>query len=309
VGIIALTFILNPFGTVNHFFQAKVQAKYSSQATIFLSILLPILKLLIVYFDKGIIYFASVFAVESLLAGAWAIYVYRTRYGYSPLKWSFDHTILRELMRDGWPLLLSGLSSYIYLKIDQVMIMHMLDATTVGIYSAAIKLKSLWVFIPSIIIGSLFPALINARKDSLSKYVHRLRALSIFTLLISLLFILPIFIFAPFLIGLVFGEAFTAAAPILRLYIWTGIGMVIIRLVQQHLLAENLTRIYLYTSVFGAVCNVILNYFLIQKFGAAGAAIATLCTYILLFLFLFFFKNIRTNFSYILKLKPLPQTD
>jgi O-antigen/teichoic acid export membrane protein len=63
VGIIALTFIFSPFGTVNHFFQAQVQAKYSSQATIFLSILLPILKLLIVYFDKGIIYFASVFAV------------------------------------------------------------------------------------------------------------------------------------------------------------------------------------------------------------------------------------------------------
>ena len=59
-------------------------------------------------------------------------------------------------------------------------------------------------------------------------------------------------------------------------------------------LAEGMQKLSLLISIVCAVCNVILNYFLIAKFGVFGAVYATLvvtfCSY---FLFPLFFRKGR----------------
>ena len=54
------------------------------------------------------------------------------------------------LLVESWPLLLSGISIMVYMKIDQIMLGQILGDESVGIYSAALRISEIWYFIPMI---------------------------------------------------------------------------------------------------------------------------------------------------------------
>ena len=71
--------------------------------------------------------------------------------------------VTKQLLKDRWPLILSGMVIAIYMRIDQVMIKEMLDNKAVGNYAAAVRLSEAWYFIPVVISNSLSPAIVNAK--------------------------------------------------------------------------------------------------------------------------------------------------
>lgn len=293
IGICASVFVFSPIGTVAIFFSAQVKVKYSSQISIFFALFIPILKVLVIFFNKGIIYFAFIIFLEAFLSSVWMLYVYVVYFKKSPLHWKFSFDIFKRLVKDSWPLFLAGLSGYLYAKMDQVLILHYIDSATVGIYSAATKLTQMWAFLPGLIISSMFPAIVNARKVNFLMYAKRFRLLTGVTVGVAILIALPLFIFAPLVIKLVFGNGFIESVPILRIYLWTSVAITLVVLVQHYLIAENLSRIFLYTSIIGATANVLLNIILIPRFGGAGSAWGTMISYFIVVLSLFIFKKSR----------------
>lgn len=302
IGICALTFVFSPIGTVSILFSAQVKTKYSSQISIFLSFFLPALKLLVIFFDKGIIYFALIILVEAIISTAWHLYIYVTHFEGNHFLWKFRLDIFKQLMHDSWPLLLAGFSGYVYAKMDQVLIMHYIDSATVGIYGVAVKLTQVWAFLPGLIISSMFPAIVNAKKNHFALYAKRFRALTGLTVGVTFLIALPLYIFAPFIIKMVFGSAFIGAVPILRIYLWTSIAITFVVLAQYYLIAENLSRVFLYTSVIGATTNVLLNVILIPRFGSTGSAWGTMISYVIVVVSLLFFKKSRDGIISILNI-------
>jgi O-antigen/teichoic acid export membrane protein len=293
VGICALTFLVNPIGTVGVLFNAQVKAKYSSQISIFLAFFIPALKILAIFLHRGLFYFAFIIFIEGLISALWSIYIYTVCFHNKPSSWKFRLDTFKLLLRDSWPLILAGFSGYVYAKIDQVLLLHMIDSATVGIYGVAVKLTQIWAFLPGMIIGSVFPAIVNAKKTDFPLYAKRFRALAGLTVGITALIALPLFIFAPLIIKIVFGEAFIDATPILRIYLWTSIAITLVVLVQHYFIAENFTRIFLYTSIIGATTNVLLNLILIPLFGSEGSAWGTMLSYMSVVLSLFLFKKSR----------------
>jgi len=281
-GIIALTFIFQPFGSVTHAFSARVLSKYTSYTSIAISFLLPTLKILIIYFDKGILFFAGIIALEALLYATINVWMYNKILKASPLDWRFSPAIFNQLFKDSWPLTLAGFSGYIYTRIDQVMIQHFIDSTSVGLYEVAVKLTEPLSFLPGIIIGSLFPAVVNAKKISDAQYRSRLRSLAILCLSISFTLVVVMFVIAPFLVPILFGDQFSESVKILRVYAWTNLGTVATTLIYNYFITENKTRAFLAFTVTGAVINVSVNAFLIPIFGIIGAAFATIITLICL---------------------------
>ncbi len=293
IGICAFVFIVSPVGTVGLFFNAQVKTKYSSQISIFLAFFTPALKILIIFLNKGIIYFALVILIEAIISAVWSIYVYVTYFKGDPFSWRFNFDVFRQLLRDSWPLLLAGFSSYVYAKIDQVLLLHYIDSAAVGIYGAAVKLTQIWAFLPGMIVNAMFPAIINAKKVDFLLYAKRFRKLAIFTTGVTFIIALPLYIFAPLIISIVFGQAFIEASPILRIYLWTSVAITLVILVQHYLIAENLSKVFLYTSIIGALTNILLNIILIPKFGGVGSAWGTLISYFVVVLSLFIFKKSR----------------
>ncbi|MEZ4195106.1 MAG: flippase [Candidatus Paceibacterota bacterium] len=295
VAITAFTFLINPLGTIAILFQAKVQARYTSHATIFIAFFIPILKILVIVFDKGVLFFAGLLVIEALISTVWSLYIYINKFKQNPLEWKFEWSIFKQLMNDSWPFLFAGFFSYIYARIDQVMLQQYLGSTSVGLYDVAVRISNIWSFIPALIISSVFPALVSAKKISRLSYLQRYRALTILVMAITLAVTLFVFIFARPIILILFGEKFIESIILLQIYIWSGAVGILGILVQQYLITENKGRIHLYLTLTGALINISLNLFMIPRYGAVGAAISTLFSYSVIPLGLLFLRQFRDD--------------
>jgi O-antigen/teichoic acid export membrane protein len=278
IAVISLSFILQPANVVAQVFAAEVKSQYLAYATIAVAFIIPLTKVVLVTLGEGIIYFAATLTLEALIYGIAYVAMYYYLLKRSFVSWTFNRKEAVLLMQASWPLMLASFSGYIYGRIDQVMILHYLDATSVGLYDIAVRITEMLGFVPGVIIGSLFPALINAKKQSTNEYKKRWKALITLTVGIAFLSATIIYIAAPLIITLLFGEAFTPAIPLLQIYVWSIVGTIGIILMQQFFIAEGSSREFLYFSVLGALTNIGLNMLLIPKKGMFGAAIATIIT-------------------------------
>jgi O-antigen/teichoic acid export membrane protein len=197
------------------------------------------------------------------------------------MRWS---TALKFL-RQSWPLILSGLAVTVYMKIDQVMLGAMLGDEAVGQYSVAVRISSVWYFIPSILATSLFPAILNARKQSAKLYEKRLQNYFNLSAGLAYLIAIPLSIAAPWVILLLFGEAYKAAGPVLAIHAWSCLFVFLGVARNQYLFAEKLFKFSMACTVAGAVVNILLNFLLIPSYREYGAAFSTLVSFAIVTLF------------------------
>ena len=290
--IVSLTFIFSTFQLITYQFQANVNQKYPSILAIIVVLILNILKIIVIAFNKGVIYLAFISLLEPILYAAGYLYFQKKVYGTTK-HWKFDKKIAFSILKDSFPLIFAAAFASIYGRIDQVMIKNMMDATSVGLYSSAVSVSEVWYFIPTLIMAGLFPAIINAKKASEELYDKRIKKLFLLLFVISILTALITTLFSKDLVGIIFGAGFIGASSVLQIYVWSNIGGVLNSFTQQILVAENLTAIISVTTFFGMAANVILNIFWIPRYGMAGAAFASLISYLVPCFSLLFFKRTR----------------
>lgn len=290
--IISISFIFSSFQLISYEFQADTKSKYPSLLSIVVIIILNISKIIVIFYDKGVIYLAGIILLESLLYAIGYIYLRTREYG-TIKKWRYDKLIAKSIIADSFPLIFASAFFSIYARIDQVMIKNMLGATSVGLYDSAVRISELWYFIPHIVTTSLFPAIVNARKSSEELYYKRLKKLFLVILSISILTALPTALLSKYLISIIFGVGFIGALSVLQIYVWSNIGAALNLVMTQLLITENYTKIITSSVFFGMASNVILNLILIPKYGMVGAAIASLISYLIPFISIFLFKKSR----------------
>ena len=106
------------------------------------------------------------------------------------------------------------------MKIDQVMIQEMLGNEAVGQYAAATRLSEIWYFIPTVVVSSLFPAIVNARRQSEELYCDRLQKLFDLVAWIAIAIALPITFLSDMIVNMLYGEQYNQAASVLTIHIW-----------------------------------------------------------------------------------------
>ena len=190
----------------------------------------------------------------------------------------------------------------IYSEIDQIMLKSMIDAYAVGIYDSAVRVVEAWYFIPSIIVASFFPAIINAKTSSRETYINRMRKLYIFMFVSALTLALISTVFASLIMHILYGNAFFSGIPILQVYTWSLIGTFIGNLLMNHLIAENQTKISFMINFIPMTLNIILNIIFIPKFGVIGPAYATLIAYSSTPFVVLLFKKMRMEAMELIKI-------
>lgn len=274
----SFTLFFSSFGVIGYFFQACVQAKYQASSLIIVSLILNSLKILVIFFNKGIIYFAFVFFLENLLYAIIGFILY-TRSGNNIFSWRFKKELAFSLLKDSWPLMISSAFVLIYTRIDQVMLKFMTTNFNVGIYDAAARISEIWYFIPSLIISSIFPAIINSKKVGIEFFKTRLTKLYSLVFYLAVIVAFPVSFFAHSIIQILYGDDFIDGALVLSIYVWAGIPVFLTIAINTYLLAENKTWVSFTGSGIGMITNVFLNILLIPLYGIYGAAVATLISY------------------------------
>jgi polysaccharide transporter, PST family len=294
--ITAFGVIFQAFDTIDLWFQSQVQSKYSVYAKNAAFLVVSICKIVLILTKASLIAFALAGLVEIILGSLGLIMAYRI-HGQSLKNWhsNFARTIL--LLKDSWPLMLSGVIVMIYLRIDQVMLGNILGSKEVGIYSVAVNLVEFWYFIPMAITATVFPIIVNAKKRSDALYYEKLEKLYLLMVWLALSVAIFITIFSQGIVLFIYGEQYKSAYTALSILCWSGL-FISSGLVSNHwYLLENLNHYTLYRHLVGVIVNIVLNYILIPSYGINGAALATLITqFIASYMFDYFNKPTKILF-------------
>jgi len=252
------------------------------------------LKVAWIFSGLGVVWLITIYMLDAVLniLFLWLIYWGNKE---SAKGWRFDSKLFKYLLSSGWPLLLSGAASFLLFKIDQVMIGKMLGETQVGLYAAAAKVSEVWYFIPGILCASFFPAIVNAKNVSEDLYRGRLKNFYLLMASLALLIIIFILVFSKLLVLYLFGFEYLASIPVLRIHIFSALGMFMGFAVSQYLLAENREKDVFRGNFLAVAINVALNFWLIPLIGIRGAAIATLVAYSVLPLYVFLVIKIKSH--------------
>jgi len=222
VTIIASGTIFQAFDVVDFWFQSQVLSKFTVIARNAAFLVIAVVKIILILQQAPLVAFALAGLGEIVLAAAGLVAACRV-HGYRLQFWQGSRARMVELLRESWPLVLSGLAIIVYMQIDQIMLGQMSGDEAVGLYSAAIRLSEVWYFIPTIIVSSVFPAIVEAKKLDSAVYYERLKKL--FSLLAGIAYgvSIPLTFLAPYLVRILYGQGYLAAVPILSIHIWASL--------------------------------------------------------------------------------------
>ena len=278
VGITAAGMIFQAFDTIDFWFQSQIQSKCVVYARNVAFILVTIIKIALILAKAPLIAFAWAGLAEIAIGSMGLVIVYQAK-GQNIKTWVSNLAYGRNLLRDSWPLILSGIMIMIYMRIDQVMIGNMVGNAEVGIYSAAVRLAEAWYFIPMTVVGSVFPSIVEAKTISEELFYGRLQKLYNLMALMGYAVALPVTFIGEWLVTLLFGAAYARAGPMLSVLIWAGIFTNLGVARSSFLTTMNWTRIHFMTVSLGCIVNVALNYLLIPVYGGMGAVAASCVAY------------------------------
>jgi len=269
--------VIQAFTVIDAYFQSQVQSKYIMQVQVIGNLVSATIKLGLIYLKMPLLYFVYAYAFDFLLLSI-GYYLTYQRKGRSIFKWTYNSSLAKKLLTYSWPLIISGIMVSLFMKIDQIMLQNMSGVKESGAYNTVASLSEAWNFVPIVIVTSLFPAILNARRDDIDRYKKRIQHL--YDLMVYLSVPVAVVItFASPLIYKLFKPEYAYAAPVLSVHIWSGVFVFLGAASGQYLIAENYNKLTFVRTGFGAIVNILLNMILIPKMGMMGAAIATLAAY------------------------------
>jgi len=301
--IIASATIFQAFNVIDMYFQSKVMSKYIVFTNSFTLLLSSFVKILLIFNKAPLIAFAGMVVFDSLVMSLGYIYWYlKVKKEIFFIK--FNIAIAKQLLKSSFPLILSSISVVLYMRVDQIMIKELLNNKAVGNYAVAVRLSEIWYFIPGIIINSIFPAIINAKKISEKLYYYRFQQLYKIMVILAILISFPISFFSNEIINILYGSQYNEASSVLKIHIWTSLFVFLGLVSSKWFIIEHIEKYSFYRTILGLLLNIILNIILIPIFKIKGAAIATLISQIFT-AYIFDIFTIKTRNMFFIKTKAL----
>lgn len=294
VFIVALSYLGSPFEVFSHLFVAEIKAKYSGISKIVGIVFISVYRLLLIWFEADLIWFAVALSTEKIGNAAIIMYYYyKADYKTSKLKAEMD-TIL-YITKQCLPLIVTGFGNTIFFIIGQVMVKLLLDDEQTGLYAAAYRISEVWYFIPVIVTSTLYPSLVASYNRSQEEYYAKLMSLINFLTIMSIVIVGGIVLFGDYIITTFLGQSYVDSITVLKLQILGIIPVFIGEPARRALIIENKQKLIMIYSLLAAALNLALNYWLIPQYGIIGATWASLISlFCAFFLFHILYKGSRT---------------
>lgn len=273
------------------------------------SLLVHILKItLLVLFDAGVVGFLMAELATQLIFAA--ISVLLLRHYVRP---KFNLRKIRTLKMGvlyGIPMIPQNLGTWIVQYADRIIILRYMDMWNVGIYSFALSLSSrIFNFFWGAINRGIFPEIVTRmdnKKDYKKSEEHAIEyfySFLLFTSFLGLIFSL----FARDIIYILANERFHQAHTIIPLFVLMLIFQNGKSIISFPINLKFKTWFHPLNTFLGAAINITLNLILIPVFGIFGAALASLISYFLIFIFTLIFaqRQIYIRYNYFIAALPV----
>ncbi|WBL22416.1 oligosaccharide flippase family protein [Zunongwangia sp. HRR-M8] len=203
-------------------------------------------------------------------------------------KIQFSFSLLKQMWKYGWPIMLAGISFIINENLDKLLLKDILSEEIMGAYSGCYKLAVfMMIYIQAFKMGAE-PFFFNHAKAKNAKTTYA-KILNYFVItggLILLVLVSFIDVFKEYLIR---DEDYWVAMSIVPVILLANLFLGIYHNLSVWYKLTDKTRMGMYISLFGALITIVINVTLIGSYGFMVAAWATLAAYGSMMLISYFF--------------------
>lgn len=260
---------------LQYWYQAKLLSKYTSIASLVAYVVVAAYKVYLLITQKSIYWFAVSYAFDFLIISAILFILYK-KLGNQKLSFSFD--LGKKLFSRSRYYIVSSMMVTVFAQTDKIMIKMMVGNEANGYYATAITCASISSFVFTAIIDSMRPVIFTSKKTSQLQFEKNISRLYSIVFYLGLAQSLVLTIMADLIIRILYGNAYLAAIPLLRIITWYSAFSYMGSIRNIWILAEEKQKYLWIINLSGAVLNVIGNFILIPILGASGAAIASVLT-------------------------------
>jgi len=247
--------------------------------------------------------------VASVLSYSWmtafALRLFQKRFGRLSARFSWND--VKKYSKTGFPFLVSAGFGALYYKADIIMIGSFRSNEEVGIYNAAMRVMDAQIFIPLVLMASIFPTLSRLHSTKDIRFVRTfLQSLALFST-IGIGLTVVVYLLSPLLIPVLFSRAYERAIPVLQTLSLMQLFYFLYYLFGHGLIAMKKEAWYTASMVSLSLINVACNIFVIPRYGYLGAAWTRVASEALLSAVtgLFVFYHLRRSFRMTTSDRPL----
>lgn len=272
------TLFTSCFNIVRNYFTSIVKNEYIVKAEITRTLIGALIKIILLWMKVPLEYFIIATIFDTILVASGYCLSYRKIVGKIS-DWKYDKTIVFFLLKESFPLVLSGAAVIIYQRIDQVMIGSMIDNESVGYFATAGKFVDLVLFLPSVLTQTITPILVRTRENgTLQEYNKKKHQFVSIVVWVSILLAGIVSLLAYWLVYLTYGVKYLMAVPVLQIMAWKTVGMALSSSVGQIIIMEGIQKWAVIRNVMGCLVCIGLNLLVIPKYGIVGSAWVTIAT-------------------------------
>ena len=277
VSIYSLSIVANVFTVQRNYFTSIVQNEYVVKSEIFRTVVGMTIKIILLLFHVDLLWFILASTFDYVLLAGGYIFSYHKKIGKMS-EWNFSWPYAKFLLRESFPLLLTNAAVVIYQRIDQVMIGNILEKSSVGYFSVALKFVEILIFVPIILTQTITPVLVRFRKESEDNYERKAQQFMNITFWLSFLLSVLLSIFAYWVVIITFGEKYLQAVPILQILAFKTASSALSSTAGTMLVIERLQKYAILRDSLGCVVCILGNYYLLPRYGIIAAAFVSIAS-------------------------------
>lgn len=242
------------------------------------------------HLDLGYFIFSNVIANFSLF-----LFSFLMSRKFLTFSLKMDFKLWRSILKEALPLGVIILLGLIYFKIDTIMLSIMKDNVAVGIYGAPYKILEIFITIPAMFMGSVFPLISKYFHDKDKRLEGSFHKAFDFISILIMPIVFGVFLLVQPITVLVLGKEFLSSALVLQYLIFAVLIIFYGTIMGNFVIAANLQKKLLWVYLASVFINIIGNIVLIPHYSYIGSSISTIFTEAIVCLsaYLIVYNNLR----------------
>lgn len=255
-------------------FQAMEKMVYAGLASVVRDLTFVLALLLVVKSHQNLLLVPVLQTLALLIASSLLLLIFRLNWGNPKFSLNFD--LWRDLLKRAIPIGFSLFVVPIFISFDVVLLGLMRSNEEVGYYSAAYKIILFLTGLIGVYYTAAFPIFSQLYRTSLKSLQKAISHSVKLAASVALPLGIGGTLVAKPLLIILFGQAYSKAAPAFQILIWAVVIIYLNIGYSRALLATNGEKYFAWGVIVPALSNLLLNFILIPPWGMVGAAIATL---------------------------------
>lgn len=260
--------------TVDLWFQSQSQNRRAAAAKLIASLLSSGVKVVLIISEASPLGFAAVVSLDAMISVLGLTVAYRKL--PCGRQWRCVWAQGAKFITESWPLILSGLSIMVYIRIDQLMIKEMLGERSLGIYAAILPLSVFWQVIPTTLSVSLAPFMAKQRLAGDAQYQNSVVLVFRIFFYLGVGVSLVTYALSGWLVPALYGPQYLDAVRVLDIHAMANIFCFMGIAHGLWLINERRFSVRLYGTMLAGASAVIVNYAMLSRVGLIGASYAAI---------------------------------